>query len=339
MQLAHGQQLQNAFFHLFQAVMVTVKNLLRLRKIDAIGGAFSPRQLQTGIQISAHNRCFVGTERHFGKLRAFPEQFVLRLLHHVECINRFAVRVCFFQRRILFPQLVGDDMQLLTKIVFPLIPVDILLDLVFDFGFGAQQLQLAVQKGDQLLQPIGCHGLLQQRLRPLWLHGHIAGNIIRDGTGIFGRADLLKGIVFRYAGFFAVFCKAFERHADHGLILQSVGRTAYGTLRHLNEKIGILLLNLRNFCAVKALANHADGILVDADQLQHARHHSGAVKIAGEQRLLGAFVLLGQQKYGLSAFHCLIQRDDRLFPTRFKMKNVARKSHCSPQRNHRQAFD
>ena len=80
-QLAHGQQLQNALLDLLQTVVVTVQHLAGVGLVKVVLGGGVPRQGQAGIQIAADNAALGAAARHTGQTVALFQQLFGGLLH------------------------------------------------------------------------------------------------------------------------------------------------------------------------------------------------------------------------------------------------------------------
>ena len=78
-QFSHGQEFQDALFHVLESEVIFVEHFPRFIQIKAIFGRFLPRQFQNEIQISA-NDVIVG--RHAGQF-FHAAQFALGFLAHV----------------------------------------------------------------------------------------------------------------------------------------------------------------------------------------------------------------------------------------------------------------
>ena len=209
-QLAHGQNLKDAFLHLFQAVMLLIQKRSSLIDVQIILGTRIPRKIQTCVQISADDRSLLGIALHFEHAVRFLEQFLPRLFG----------QLCFFDLRLVFlsllagvveiVQLVGNRPHLLTQVIIPLVFVHLLVDLALDVLFNVQYLRLPAQDLQQLFQAAGHSALIEQRLFVGIFQQQVCRDIITqqcciligdDGIHhVFGKARVQRKIFLK--GFF-----------------------------------------------------------------------------------------------------------------------------------------
>ena len=78
-----------------------------------------------------------------------------------------------------FPQLGLDDPQLLAQVIVPLALIDTFLDLLLNFRFQLENVQLPAQQDQRQLQPL--HGM--QLLQDLLLFGVVDGGVLGDIVG------------------------------------------------------------------------------------------------------------------------------------------------------------
>ena len=168
-QLAHGQNFQDALLDLVQAVMVMVQHLAGMGLIQVIFGGHMPGQRQAGIQIIADDAGLGRVALHAGQALALFQQLFLALGVQLELQDLLAVGVGLGAGVLTVAQLLADGVHLLAQIVFPLAFVHLDVDLLVDVLFDGKDVTLAVQQHQQLFQPAQQGGLVEHRLLVLIL--------------------------------------------------------------------------------------------------------------------------------------------------------------------------
>ena len=143
---------QDAFLHLFQAVMILVQGLFGIHDAQVIGGIYPPRQSQQGLQISKLHIVI-------GRLRidAFQLGYLLfkKLGHFLAPLIFGTLCTQFFHFAILSAtQLILNVLDLLLQEVFALLAIDVLACTHLDRLFDISQTHFAVQYLNQAVHTV-----------------------------------------------------------------------------------------------------------------------------------------------------------------------------------------
>ena len=135
-QRTHCQILQNALLNLLQAVVVIIKNSLRLIQVKIILGEFAPRQCQQRINIGADYRSLRRHRRHFRQTSQLLVDFFRHVLRHFQLGHLLLVISNFCLYVFVFAKLLADSLNLLTQIILLLILLHLLVYLLGNiFGY------------------------------------------------------------------------------------------------------------------------------------------------------------------------------------------------------------
>ena len=181
----NGKRLNNSLLNLFQSVVIMVKHLSCVCKIELVNRVFVPRQFKTGFKINPVDRCLRRGRRHLFKPCALLEELFLRLFFKSERKNFFPKLVTFRLRRQSVVQLVGNNFHLLMEIIFTLTLVDIFLNLLIDLVFELHQIALARKQAANLFQTLERIHLVKNLLA-LFIFDHyirsdVVGKLARIG--------------------------------------------------------------------------------------------------------------------------------------------------------------
>ena len=151
-ELAHGQELQHPLLHLLQAEVVMVQHLAGGLYADFFLGALAPGQLQAHVQIVAHDGRFGGA---VGLLGQTVYLLLQPLPHIVGQLGLGDLLAVVAQLRVgaslPFAQLGLNGLQLLPKVVVPLVVRHLLPGPVLNLHIQTQNLYLPAQ---QAVQPL-----------------------------------------------------------------------------------------------------------------------------------------------------------------------------------------
>ena len=194
-ELAHRQNFQNAVLHFFQAVMLTVQDLLCLGNVQLILCRLIPRQIKAGIQIGADHTGLGAVALHTGQAVGFFQQLGFHILLQAQRHDLAAVGVGFGMGILALAQLLADDMHLLTQIIVTLVFIHLIVDLVINLALHSQNFAFALQKIQQCIQPGRKRALVQHSLLILIFHQQIGGHVIAQIHGAVTAEDIVDHIL------------------------------------------------------------------------------------------------------------------------------------------------
>ena len=135
-QRTYCQILQNALLNLLQAVVVIIKNSLRLIQVKIILGEFAPRQCQQRVNIGADYRSLRRHRRHVRQTSQLLVDFFRHVLRHFQLGHLLLVVSNFCLYVFVFTKLFADSLNLLTQIILLLILLHLLVYLLGNiFGY------------------------------------------------------------------------------------------------------------------------------------------------------------------------------------------------------------
>ena len=135
-QRTYRQIFQNTLLNLLQAVVILIKNILRLIYIKIILGEFAPRQRKQRINIGADYRSLRRHRRHFRQTSQLLVDFFRNVLRHFQLGHLFLVVSDFCLYVFVFAKLLADSLNLLAQIIFLLILLHLLVYLLGNiFGY------------------------------------------------------------------------------------------------------------------------------------------------------------------------------------------------------------
>ena len=152
-ELAHGQELQYPLFHLLQTKVVVVQHLPGALHADLLLGLLAPGQFQANIQVVAHDSGFGGAVGLLGQAAYFLLQPLPHIVGQLGLSDFLAVVAQLRVRAPLpFAQLGLNGLELLPKVVVPLVIRHLLPCPVLDLHVQTQDLHLTAQQAVQPLQ-------------------------------------------------------------------------------------------------------------------------------------------------------------------------------------------
>src|ERR1700726_820361 len=119
-ELAYRQILKNAPFHFFEAVMILVEDVPRLRNVDAFRIEPRPRQFDQPIEVGPRRPVFGGLLRHAFEPLQFPPGLVLGVLRHRRLVDLFSELLQFRGFGVVVAKLLLNLTKLFAKDVLTL---------------------------------------------------------------------------------------------------------------------------------------------------------------------------------------------------------------------------
>ncbi len=176
-QAAHGEELDNAFLDLVEAVMVLVEALFRRGEVDPVLRDLGPREGEHGLDIGADDRGFGGDVRHALETLDLAKELLLRVVRHAALVDLGAELLELVT--VFAAQLALDNLQLLGQVVLTLGLIHLLVDAVLDAAVQLGDLDLVREHAAQALEAVERIRRLQQLL-PL---RHLADDLRRQEVG------------------------------------------------------------------------------------------------------------------------------------------------------------
>ena len=331
-QLAHGQRFQNAVLHLFQAIVVAVQNLLRTADIKVIHRESVPRQVQTGVQIGADDRCLLIGALHLGKTVYLLEQFLLAILRKVQFRDPAAVLVGLSVGVVALAQFIADDVQLFVQVIIALVLVHGLVDLFRDLLFNFHHLTLAAQHLDQLFQPPVQGALIHDSLLVLVAEQQVRGHILAEEGRVVAGNDGKHHILAKARVHAEILVKpglegAQQRFGLHGFLGLAGAHRGRAHFRKQEITAGIQLGEL---CAVLTLHQNLYKVLGDPQHLLHLGHYAVGEQV-GLSGIRGIHGLLRHQKNVGIICHCPLHGGNAFFAAHLKVDKIVGEHHQTPQ--------
>ena len=338
---AHGEKLHDALLDLLHAVVVTVKDALRLFEVEAFLALAAPRQVEHGIEVGAHNALLRVRAAELCEAVCLADELLLALLRQLEVKDACAVGFRL-GRRVLLAELGLDDLDLLAQVVFPLVLVHLGLDFVLNFVFEFEHLGLLAEQADDHSQAARDAELFEDVL----LDAHLNADVLRDvvgeeaGVAALGHRQLHVGRNARRV--VGVLGEALLRRADKRLCA-ALGHAEHVILKRLDLGVDAALFVLRREELVRertllALDEHADIVARQAKDLLHLADGADLIQVA-RRRVVGFQVTLRAQKERLTVFHRRFQRSDGQQASHIEVDDHIRERYKAAQRKHRQAAE
>ena len=339
-QLAHCQNLQNAFLHFFQAIVLFVQKLLRLADIQVIFCFGLPGQFEASVQISADYRRLLCIARHFGKALYFLQKLFLCVLGHAAALNFFRIYLSVFAGILIIVQFTGNSAHLLAQIVIALVFVHLLVYFVLDVLFNAKHLHLAFEHIQNLFQTPQHCALVKKSLLFRIFQKKVGGDVVAQKSGVFTAQDGKHHILGKTRREGQIFFKCLLDAAQQRLCPRGLRRFYTAQRRGFcgcKQKTAAGIQR-KQLSAVFALYQHLDQFVGDTQHLLHFRHNAVVRKVF-ERRVLCVDILLCSEKHCIAVADGPFYRGDRFLSAHFKMDDIARKYHQPAQRYGRQAKD
>jgi len=176
--------------------MIFIQDFARRDDIQIIRRGFMPRQRRDPVEIGGGNRVFRRRRMHARKPLQFAQRLFFGFLRQIFLFNFFAVLVRLHRIFVAFPQLLADGLELLAQIIFPLVFVDVVLDLRLNLIAQLQHFHLVIHHFGKFFQAQLDVGRVQHFL--FLLHRRInnrrnqIGQRSRFADGLGHRAELRR---------------------------------------------------------------------------------------------------------------------------------------------------
>ena len=183
------QILEDALFHLIQAVMVFFKDALGFLDVELVFGVLEPRQRQEPVEIVAHDGRFGRHRRHHLELLDLALALLASLGRHLLLAQFLFQFLNLVLELVLLAELLLNRAHLLVEVVLLLGLLHLLLDPGADALFDLEDFQLRAHVAEDLLQPLGRIGRFEQRLLVFELDAEMTDQLVGEIRGIVDRRD------------------------------------------------------------------------------------------------------------------------------------------------------
>ena len=335
-ELAHGQRLNDAVFHLFQPEMILIEDLSGLPDVQCFLGADVPRKVQAHIQIVADDRSFRRAERLLFQAVDLLEQPLLGVLRKLQRLDLRPVFVQLLRRIVRLAKLALDDLELLAQQILLLRLIHALLCRLLQTALQVQHLDLTAEHFRELCKPAARPQFLQQLLLLLRTEVHMLRNEICHERGVRAAEDVDDRLRREIARCMDIVVKQIAAVADERF---NAGRASLLRIRQrvdYGHEAGRRRCDRRDLAPDQALHHDADGLV--AGLLHHlldAADRADCIHIVRRGHV-GRHLLLRGEENNLILAHRLIQRRDRHGPLHVKIQQHAGKHGQPAQRHHRQ---
>ncbi len=281
---AHRQELEDPVLDLLDVVVVGVQDLARVGEIEVVLRRGVPRQRGDPLQIGAHDA--VLGHRRLQALEAAELTIDLLgdLVGELERLQLGAQLVGLRLGLVALPQLFLDGLELLAQEEVALPLVHLGLDLGLDLGADLGDLELASEDLRQPPQPLGDVELLEQLLLVRRRQAQGAGDEVGEhhrvlDVGHHHRQLLRQVRDLADDGGELALDVAHQRGQ-----LRALGDDVGGAL-HLGDEVGLSLDPLRDAHALRALDEHPQGVIGQADHPGDGAEHPDVIELLGGGRL------------------------------------------------------
>ena len=184
LQLANGQELQQAVLDLGQPEMVLIQHGLGLLEVKVVLGLDAPGQLGHPLQVGPGHRGLAGIRMHAFQLLQVALDLDQRLLGHLHLRQLVPERRDLLGQFGALAQFLLDGLELLAEVVLPLALVHLPAGLHGDLLLDLQQLDLPLEQLVHALEPQARIGNLQHLLGLLELEVQVGGHQVGQAAGV-----------------------------------------------------------------------------------------------------------------------------------------------------------
>ena len=327
--LLHREILKDAVLDLVEAVMIFIQHRLGAGQVVLDLGLLAPGQIDQGLDVVAHHRCFGRHRRHQLELLQLAVGLLARFLGHAGGLD---LLVQVFEVGTLFAvaQFLLDRLDLLVQVVLALALLHLALDAATDALFHLQDVDLVLEQIEQLFQPLAHLGQIQHRLLGIELQRQMRSDGVSQATRIVdtadGRQDLGRDLLVQLD----VLVELLGHRAPQGFDL-GLGVDFGRDRQHLGNEMLFGLGDAVGRGTLQAFDQHLDRAVGQFQHLQDAGNAADLEHIVGLGLVL-AGGLLGHQHDLTTCFHRGFQGLDGLGATHEQRNHHMRKHHHVAQR-------
>ena len=331
-QFADGQYLKDPVFDLFQAVVVAVKDLLRLGNVQIILGEGVPRQIEAGIQIGADDRTLLIAALHLGETIRLLQQLLLALGCQMQGRDLAAVLLHLGGGVIVLPQLFADHVKLLMQVVVALVFVHRFVHFLGDLLVDLQHPAFPVHLLDQQFHPPHEGALVQNGLLILKAEQQVGRNVLRQESRVAAGGDaedhILADVRVQSQQIVEALFHIPYQNIQFGAFLRLCRADGCGS--DCGKQETALRVQFGQFGTVLALDQNAHQIIRHPHDLLDLGDHTVGVQIRGG-RILDLHIFLRDQKDVGIVAHRPLDGGDALITPHLKMKQIVREDHQPAQ--------
>ncbi len=178
--LLHGQVLEDAVLHLFQAVVVGVEHLFGLGQVQAYLARSLPRYIDQPVDVGTHHGRFGRHGRHLLELVQLGGRLGVRILAEASVLDALLEVIDFVVAFVDITQFLLNGLHLLIQVVLALTALHLLLDAATNALLDLQQVDLGIQQGQHMLDACRQIGDFEDFLLLLDLQRHMGGHGIHQ---------------------------------------------------------------------------------------------------------------------------------------------------------------
>jgi hypothetical protein len=332
--LLHGQVLDDALLDLVEPEVVLVQDLLGAREVVLDLGALAPRHLDQPVDVVAYDRGLGGHRRHELELGELRGGLLAGLLGHAGARDLLLELGDLVGRVVHLAQLFLDRLHLLVEVVLALALLHLLLDPAADAFLDLQHVHLALDEGEDVLEP-ATHVLdLEDLLLGVELERHVRRDGVGEATGLLDAGERGEDLRRHLAVELHVLLELRDHRAHQHVHLALVVGFALAEHAGLGGE-EISRDQLLDLCALDALDQHLDGAVGQLQQLQDRRDGADVVEVLGSG-IVHVGLALREQQDLLVHLHGLLERDYRALAADEQRDDHVRVHDHVAQRQHRQ---
>ena len=187
--LADGEKICDAVFHLVEAVMVAVKDCDGFFDVDGIFGECFPGEGEEPVEIVADDHPFGGAGGSTVESADFLEGSFECLFGHAAFFELLAVGVAFFREVIAATEFVLNGAELFAEVVLALGLPDFAFDFGTELGLKFENLEFAGEDANEVGHALFGVEELEEGLFGLGSCGEMVGDCIGELPGILDCGD------------------------------------------------------------------------------------------------------------------------------------------------------
>ncbi len=312
--------------------MVLVQNLARVFEIEVVLRRALPREHKKPVDVIADD-CRLGAHGgHHFKFAKFRFSFFTGLEAHTRGFDLFLEFFDLGLELVALTQFFLDRGHLFVEIVFFLPLLHLLANARADASFDLENLDLALENGEELLH--ARHGVyeFQKTLFVLGLDVEVRCNRVRQARGVVHALDGHQELGGNALVEFDVALKCFVQRAQEGFGLGAVV-DVFEKLLDLHENVVFVIGELSHFRPLFAFDKNLEGAIGQLHKLNNRGQTANGIDIL-DSRLIVLAVSLGAQNDVHLVGHGRLERIDGFFTPHKKRHNHVGVNDDVPQREH-----
>ena len=336
-ELADGQNFQNALLDLFQTIVVMVQHLAGMGLVQIILGKGVPGQADDGIQIAANHADFGLIAGHFAKALTFFQQLFLAGGIQVQVLNLLGILFRFGTGILGIAQFFADDMHLFPQVVIALVFIHLDVHFIVQFFLNGQHFTFLAHHKQELFQPAGDGIFLQNGLLVLIFQQQVGRHIFAQVERIIRGDDVIHHILGDLRAVGKILLKALFQAANQRLGLGALiwCHTAHGSGADISLQVFATGIQVQQFSTGLSFYQYLDQIFGYTQHLLNFRNDAIGIQILG-RGLLGLHILLCNQKNIAVGVHGSLDGGNGLLAAHLKVDHIIGEHHQPAQCNHRQ---